>query len=579
MVPILVKHIGYIVFIVLFISLCVVYYRVTERKYVVVRIATMPSGSEVTGLATNQFDEVFLNAQHPAGKTMLDIGAIPATVGYIHGFDDEDISGRGLSIPRAGQRAYLNVAVGEYVTLAKAGDPIDAGQEFGGVYSSTGELMYVSNNPDFNGFVPLSTDSAYLYTGWEGSGANVASAISRMELDRVDGQWVGVADNSFMLDLSPIHGAAVLCSGVVSPWGTPLIGEEYLPYNTSIWNRPVVMPATPTNLQSESVKPIASMSQYLGAFANPYRYGFLLEILNPNSPDDYSVVKHFSTGRYSHESVTIMPDQKTVYLTDDTTALNSNDDANLVSGGLLFKFVADRERDLTSGTLFAAKLTQDNTSNPRKAGFDVEWIELGSSSDAEIEGWIEEYDDVGPSDYVAGQSSYISDHEVVAWAEGVSSRDLNGDGVIQSYKDSRPAFLETRRASAALGATIEWNKLEGITRYGSNVYITVAALSASMDKEWGHKHWSTGVRDRSDARDIGLASEKCGATYIAITGNDYDINRLDPLIVGKTSIFGKCDAGLPANPDNILALASGRLLVGEDASGFEREQNMLWMIK
>ena len=35
------------------------------------RIATMPDGAEVTGISTNAIGDLFLNAQHPAGKNTL----------------------------------------------------------------------------------------------------------------------------------------------------------------------------------------------------------------------------------------------------------------------------------------------------------------------------------------------------------------------------------------------------------------------------------------------------------------------------------------------------------------------------
>ena len=46
-------------------------------------------------------------------------------------------------------------------------------------------------------------------------------------------------------------------------------------------------------------------------------------------------------GRYSHESAEVMPDQRTVYLTED------------YDPGFFWKFVADRPRDLSTGKLYA----------------------------------------------------------------------------------------------------------------------------------------------------------------------------------------------------------------------------------
>ena len=273
-----------------------------------------------------------------------------------------------------------------------------------------------------------------------------------------------------------------------------------------------------------------------------------------------------------------MPDMKTVYMSDDDSG-KYNTKFNTASGGVLFKFVADIKGDLSAGTLYAAKLTQDATSDPQRAGFNVEWISLGHGYNAQIAGWIGEYDNVKVTDYVEGQSNYISTQDVSDWAEGHSGKDINGDGKIATYKDNRPAFLESRRAAAALGATNEWDKLEGVTSHGNTVYVGASSLSWTMDKAWGDPDWATGERDETKGGVIALDKEDCGGVYIAKTGDDYNITRLDPHVIGKTVADGKCDINLPANPDNILAMADGSLLIGEDAGKKKHPLDMLWLVK
>jgi len=224
------------------------------------------------------------------------------------------------------------------------------------------------------------------------------------------------------------------------------------------------------------------MMQYLGHMGNPYRYGYLFEINGAATADDLSMVKQYATGRLSHETAAIMPDGRTLYMSDDDSAKYNDKVYNTASGGVLFKFVADVKGDLSAGTLYAARLTQDDTPDPHKAGFDVTWVELAHGNNAEIAGWIAEYDDVTTDDYVDGQSSYVSNDDIIAWAEGKSGTDINGDGTVGSYPDDRPAFLESRRAAAALGATNEWDKLEGVTSMGNTVYVGASALSWTMDK-------------------------------------------------------------------------------------------------
>lgn len=547
------------------------------------RVATMPAGAEVTGLSSNAAGELFLNAQHPGGKNVLADDAPAATLGYVHGFDANAITGSGMDIPAAEDHAVVNVAQGSYHSFAKAGDEMGSGEVLGGVYNTRGELMFISNTPDFNGFVGTGENSAYLYTAWEGGGREGASAVSKLALNKIDGQWTADLAQSRHVDLSSIAGGAVLCSGVVTPWGTPLLAEEYFFYNTAVWNHPDnhdedERASYQNGNDVNYIKP-KSMNKYLGSMSNPYRYGYMIEIVNPSSSHAEVPIKQYATGRLSHETAAIMPDYKTLYMSDDDSAVYSNKKYNTASGGVFFKFVADAANDLSAGTLYAAKLIQDNEADPQKAGFDVSWIELGHGNNTDIEAWIKEYDDVTIADYKDGETNYISDAEISAWAESKLNTDLDGDGSVASTKDARAPFLESRRTAAAMGATNEWDKLEGVTSHGNTVYLSASAFKFTMDKSWGHKHWSTGVIDTAVAGDIALNAEGCGGTYVAETGADYNITRLEPYVIGKTMDDGKCDPKLPANPDNILAYDSNTLLIGEDAGPKRHVLDMLWMIR
>lgn len=547
------------------------------------RVATMPAGAEVTGLSTNAAGELFLNAQHPGGKNVLKDDAPAASLGYIHGFDASAVTGTGMSIPATDKHNEVNVAVGSYTVLAKAGEKMGSGDVVGGVYNTAGELMFVSNTPDYNGFVETGEDSAYLYTAWEGGGRDGASAVTKLALKRIDGEWNADLAASRNVDLSAIGGGAVLCSGTITPWGTPLLAEEYFFYNTALWNHPDnhdedERASFQKGNDINYIKP-KSMNKYLGRMSNPYRYGYMIEILNPTSDRGEQPVKQFATGRLSHETAAIMPDNKTLYMTDDDSAVYSDKKYNSASGGVFFKFVADKANDLSAGTLYAAKLSQDSEADPNKAGFDVSWIELGHGKNAEIESWIAEYDNVKIEDYKDGETNYISDAEITAWAEATLNTDINGNGTIESTSDARAPFLESRRTAAAMGATNEWDKLEGVTSHDTKVYLSASALSFTMDKSWGHKHWSTGVIDKAATGDIALNAEGCGGTYVAETSSDYNITRLDPYVIGKTLEDGKCDPNLPANPDNILALDGNALLIGEDAGPKRHELDMLWLVR
>jgi len=539
-----------------------------HAEQALVRIATMPAGAEVTGLSTNAVGDLFLNAQHPGGKNAFKGEASPALVGYIFGFKGGKTPN--MAIPAESDRGKVNVAAGEYVLFGKAGDKLGSGQVLGGVYNTSGKLMYVSNAPDFNGFVPTGANSAYLYTAWEGAGREGMGAVSKISLSRKDGKWRADLASSKMVDLSSVAGGQVLCSGTVTPWGTPLLAEEYFFYNTTLWNHPDnhdedERASFRKGNDINYIKP-KNVTRYLGKLGNPYRYGYMIEINKAASASGEEVVKHYATGRLSHETAAIMPDMRTLYMSDDDSGAYRDKKYNSASGGVLFKFVADRKGDLSSGTLYAAKLIQDNEADPHKAGFNVEWVKLGHGNNAEIEGWISDYDGITLADYVEGKSNYISDDAIRAYVAGKA-------------KDARAAFLESRRTAAAMGATNEWDKLEGVTNHGNTVYISASAVKFTMDKSWGHVDWSTGAKDDTNGGAIALNAEGCGATYVAVTGDDYNITRIDPYVVGKTIEDGSCDPDRPANPDNILALNDGTLLIGEDAGKKRHAVDMLWMVK
>jgi secreted PhoX family phosphatase len=143
------------------------------------------------------------------------------------------------------------------------------------------------------------------------------------------------------------------CNASVTPWNTGLSCEEYEPIAVKDgWK--------------ENVK---DMSVYLGKQANPYDYGWLLELI-PDQRGNIAttqVVKHYAMGRLSYEMGRVMPDMKTVYSGDDGT------------GVILAKFVADEPKDLSAGTLYAAKITQKADES-----LDIEWIELGRSNNADV---------------------------------------------------------------------------------------------------------------------------------------------------------------------------------------------------
>ncbi|MCA8882446.1 MAG: DUF839 domain-containing protein [Rhodobacteraceae bacterium] len=543
------------------------------------RIATVPYKAEVTGILVNAAGELFFNAQHPDGAGETGDGSPAAVIGYVAGTDFNAYSGGSIAVPGEDARGQVHAA-GDYVILGTSGQSLGDGTVLGGVYDAAGALMFMSNDVDYNAFVPISDDEAYLFTAFEGASRKAVSTISRLKLVRQDGRWTTDPAQSKSLDLSSIEGAWVLCYGVSTAWGSEMLAEEYYFYNTALWNHP-------DNHDDDERAGFEGgndvtyhmpklMDRHLGKISNPYRYGYMIEMHDP-AAEDPTLVRHYAMGRFSHENGAIMPDGRTVYMSDDDSPKYTDAKYNSNSGGVFFKFVADRAEDMSSGTLYAAKATQDAGSDAHSTGFAIEWIPLAHGDDATVAGWIDAYEGIGPDAYVEGQSSYISDQDVWNWAEGKAGADLNGDGVQGSYPDDRPAFLESRKAAAALGATYEWNKMEGVTTDGSQVFLVMSEVAISMDAGWGHAPWDTGARDEADGGVIALQPEPCGGVYRGTLDADYNLIRLDPAIMGQATEAG-CDPDGIANPDNVLAFKGG-LLIAEDAGPKMHPVDMLWLWK
>lgn len=507
------------------------------------RLATLPLGSEITGLTKTDNGEVFFNVQHPSDA--LTDGWNNAAVGVWNGVDLDNLNPRmtSVAVPAADADAAktVQVATGSYQVLGRSGDTFAGALSFGFgaiVNGDNSASLKQSQDPDFNAFVPTNVDGSegMLFVAWE----DRPGAMNRLSLAKQeDGTW-NVAD-AMNIDFSAVKGTIINCFGVVSPWGTPLTSEEnYEAENAQHWNDPAYSSGYPNNTD------IDLLTDYLGGeYPNPYRYGYIVEITEPKAAAPVPV-KLFTLGRSAHENPIVMPDLKTVYLTDDG------------SNKGFYKFVADTAGDLSVGTLYAAKVVQDATKDPAKAGFDVSWIALGHASNAEIESWIAEYDGIDRSDYVEGSTSYISDAQIAAYAAGTAA-------------DNRAAFLETLRAAEAKGATVEFNKMEGINinyngaadRSVPFMYVAMSAVDKSMTDAAG---------------DIQMGANKCGIVYRLGLHADYNVTRMEPVVVGGTydgAATNRCPVDSIANPDNIEVLDDGRVLIGED-SGYH-VNNMLWV--
>ena len=254
-------------------------------------------------------------------------------------------------------------------------------------------------------------------------------AVLTLDQDQATGKLSLVKYHN--VDTSKVYGLWITCGASLSPWGTHLSSEEYEPDAFTIESN-AMFKAYSQNLYGDAAR------------ANPYHYGHMPEVtVNPDGTA--SIKKHFCMGRISHELVQVMPDQRTALMGDDAT------------NSAYFVFVADREKDLSSGTLYAARVGTGFSIDPASGGAaPLTWIRLGSATSAEIEQLA---NTLKPADIMSVQAKDPGD-------AGYTRIVANGKAEwikIHPGMDKAAAFLETHRYAAYKGASMGFTKMEGTT--------------------------------------------------------------------------------------------------------------------
>ncbi|MFE0508191.1 PhoX family protein [Peribacillus butanolivorans] len=446
-----------------------------------------------------------------------------------------------------------------------AGTPIDVKGNPIKDPSSTDGKYFVSDAPDSNSLLMPIDGKLYMVTHYEYQTIDAAGqsayglvpasmSLTELEQDKKTGELKPVKVEK--IDFSAVNGLWIPCNGSLSPWNTHLGSEEYEPDARQF--------ADPTSKTRSQVETFAQF--YFGnkAKANPYLYGYTPEI-TVDKKGKASVVKHYSTGRFSHELAKVMPDNKTVFYGDD--------------GGNtgMFMYIADKAKDLSAGTLYAAKFKQTGTENGGSG--DLEWINLGHATDKEVEKIIDsgitfndifETSDVPKDGFTAIKQYSYGKTEYLKLKPG---------------KEKAAAFLETRRYAAMLGATTEFNKMEGLAlnEKDKKVYIAISDQSKSMEKD------STG---KDPADHIQLPKIKAGVTYqLDLQGGQKDSEgkaihssyvapSMYGLVVGEdlpnADAYGNtANVDKVANPDNLsYSEAMRTLFIGEDSGA--HTNNYVW---
>jgi secreted PhoX family phosphatase len=315
-------------------------------------------------------------------------------------------------------------------------------------------------------------------------------------------------------------------------------------------------------------------------YPNPYRHGYHVDFREPTA-DEPEPVKYWVMGRAAWEAPDFQGDERTVYGCSDGDSKG------------IYKFVADEpipsydDTDDIAGTLYAPKITNDaanaseagQRNSPAQTPLEVEWLELGHATNGEVAEWIAEYDDVTQADYLEthaetdwqeepataireadlevirnGNQNYVTNEEIVEWAA-----QYQADGPEDVDEELRKIpFVETRAAAKEIGASIEFNKAEGVdsvddSQPGDFVYFGISEFNDDLANDEG---------------DIQMDRVDGGVVYRAELEDDYDVSKLEPVITGPDFTDSPQDADdALRNIDNVYAMRDGRVLCCEDGFG------------
>jgi secreted PhoX family phosphatase len=354
------------------------------------------------------------------------------------------------------------------------------------------------------------------------------------------------------VDTSGVSGLWITCGASLSPWGTHLSSEEYEPNAFTA--------ATDSQFKAFSKNLYGSETA-----ANPYNYGHMPEV-TVNADGTASIKKHYCLGRISHELVQVMPDSRTVLMGDDAT--NSG----------IFVFVADKEKDLSSGSLYVAKVGSGFSLDPSAAGAALTWIKLGSATSAEIKKLATilkptDIMDVKTADPLDASYTKVAANGRTEWLK------------LMPGMEQAAAFLETHRYASLVGASMAFTKMEGTTvnikdkvaysalqncqtsMVAGNVLNTVGnGVSISKALVAGAVMALNLKGGQKDDKGTAINSEWMPVdTKALITGEDITADAL-----GNTANPNRI-----ANPDNLKFSEKMRtLFIGEDSS--QHVNNFLW---
>ncbi|MBX2801796.1 MAG: DUF839 domain-containing protein [Myxococcales bacterium] len=481
-----------------------------------------------------------------------------------------------------------------YTTLLRSADESGNGV-FGLVLGAAGAAVTepdgsdtISDRADFTSLHAVDGD---LWALTQFGGSPGALYLTDLRHDAATGEVV--AQSTEAVDVSSIDGLWNPSAGSRTPWGTHLAAESIhgatpqRPTDGRAWEEVAMVSEFRRALffaryhgldiytdDDEDGQPDNITVEDVRAVLHPYRHGFPIE-MEVGVGGAVSFHKHLAMGRMSLEHALVMPDERTVFLSDEDT------------NGTLFLFVADTAGDLSSGELFAPRWHQTSGDFSDGGAADIEWLSLGHASRVQIQSALD--DSVTFDDLFATADPILADHDgdpktpelpdgtcpagfVPNKATGVDMECL----ALVKGAEVWASRLEPTRYAAWVGATTELNTLEGLAHdpLTNTLYAAISVVERGMEPD--HRPFDLGGAD-----DIRLARNACGAIYAArlvpsvAVGSDYVPENLVSILVGTPTAYppgtafaqNTCAVDGIANPDG-LTFVDGydTLIIGEDSA-------------
>lgn len=436
----------------------------------------------------------------------------------------------------------------------------------------------IAETPDSNSLLNVD-GSLYLVTHYEydwilsdGSSAEksdiwhnrapMSMTLTSIKQDAKNGKLKAV--DQYPIDFSKVGGIWIPCFGSQTPWNTHLGSEEdYDLYFTAASGKEY----------KKTQKGLKAMSELYfegKKEAKAYDYGYITEV-SVDGKGKTDVTKHYAMGRGTWEMAKVMSDSKTAFFGDDGAQVG------------LYMYVGDNEKNLDSGTLYAAIWKQMNEDGAKDGGqAALSWVKLGHANSKEVAEWKDKlsFNDIfeayAPAEFDPkkheGFKAVKAGHSEIEYLK------------LKPNMERAAAFLESRRYAAYLGATTEFNKMEGVAfnKEDKKLYIAMSYIEKGMAKD------SSFAKD-----DIKVAKNRCGGTYeVALSSGIKDSNgeliKSDlvpvsmhvpaPLLgeeIATDALGNTCAVDKVANTDNVFYSSRARtLFIGEDSG--THVNNFVW---